>query len=600
MKHRLTQFTAVLVASLTLGACGGGGGDSSTPSTPTAAPSVNILSGTAATGSPINNGQVTITDSAGKALVTPVDSNGNYSVDVTALKAPLIVNATGTSPSGTPISLYSAAATISSATNANVTPLTNAVLTVATGTSPDNLLQSADFSKITTSTLSNANQAVTGSVSNLIASTSTSTSVDLIRTSFTANKTGHDLLLESLDVKTVPAVSGSSTPSVSVTSKVSNGTAIITTPVGGIAAGNPTIAGSISAPAAGFSSIQFSGIDTLFSSTNKIIQSTASSSTKATNLQALIDTSFLDNGQSGATWTQNLASASSSTTLSNGSVVSCDLSSRIICQVRALQTAGSQMSNFVSSLIWDGSAWKYYGNQRITSIGVVPTVFNQVTFTDTTIARSAYAGYEVYISTEGGGANVVAANVYMNVSGTWQLISAITGPSGTKGTNSFLYSEVQLADSLIDSLTTYALTNGIYVKVDLLNSSNAIVSTNYINGLGLPLKSNSASNINFPKITDAGINQFRQYQGGSTLQLSLSPSTGTFSPKEIFWIQTAVSGQSIASTDLALTSSVVNIQFASTVSIASNKNRGIDFYGYDFQGRRLHTKNTGCNAPSCI
>ena len=91
---KLTRLTSALAAagmtSALLMACGGGGSD-----TPAPAASVK-LEGVAALGRAFAGAAVSVTDGTNTVnAAKPVGADGKYSVDVSSLKAPLIVTATG-------------------------------------------------------------------------------------------------------------------------------------------------------------------------------------------------------------------------------------------------------------------------------------------------------------------------------------------------------------------------------------------------------------------------------------------------------------------------------------------------------------------------
>jgi len=133
---------AVLV---TLAACGGGGGTSTTtppinetPKSP-AEPAKVQVTGVAATGAPVQNGNVTIQCASGASLSTTTDANGAFSATVDNQTFPCLVTVSGGNlPEG--LSLYSLAL---SASNVNVTPLTGLVLASALNAAPSTLAASS-------------------------------------------------------------------------------------------------------------------------------------------------------------------------------------------------------------------------------------------------------------------------------------------------------------------------------------------------------------------------------------------------------------------------------------------------------------------------
>lgn len=115
------KATILLMFSLALISCGGGGSSSSSTSS-----SSTSLSGTAATGAPLAGATITVFDANGATVgTTTTDSNGAYTlpVDTAKYKAPFTVQAQGTVGEGS-TTIYSLAST---AGTANVNQVTNAI-----------------------------------------------------------------------------------------------------------------------------------------------------------------------------------------------------------------------------------------------------------------------------------------------------------------------------------------------------------------------------------------------------------------------------------------------------------------------------------------
>ena len=129
----LTRLTSALAAagvtSTLLVACGGGGDDTVAPPPPPIAASVK-LEGVAAMGRAFEGAMVSVTDSAGKSasMATPVGADGKYVIDVTGLKAPLVITATG-AVGDSSVTLRSVVATLPATglVKINISPLTHAL-----------------------------------------------------------------------------------------------------------------------------------------------------------------------------------------------------------------------------------------------------------------------------------------------------------------------------------------------------------------------------------------------------------------------------------------------------------------------------------------
>ena len=121
-------ITLLMTASpLLLSACGGSG------SIPVAsAPAAgNVVQGVAASGAPLN-GTLSVSDCSfpNRSTSASINQDGTFSVSIDGMSLPLLIRATGTTSSGTPITLYSFTNTAGSV---NVNPLTNLLVAAATG-----------------------------------------------------------------------------------------------------------------------------------------------------------------------------------------------------------------------------------------------------------------------------------------------------------------------------------------------------------------------------------------------------------------------------------------------------------------------------------
>lgn len=593
---RASRFLASIFIILLLSACGGGGGGN-------AGSASTILKGTAATGAPITNGSVSIQDSLGKTLTTTTDENGAYSIDVSSLTPPLVIKLEGNNSDASKFSLYSAVEKINAGaqTTANVTPLTNATLLIATGQTGSDFYANPAFSKITTQSLSQSNEALRSELSTVIAATNTSTQVDFIKSDFSANKSNVDLMMEYINVKNKPPQVAGDSASVAIMGKVTKGGKFIKPPAGGIANGTIATQGTFSNQNLP-SDINFSKIDDLVLQINTIFNSGASASSRASSLINLSDPNFLNNGmQRDAFWQQNMDRDTKGSKLSNVSIVGCNFSTPFACDTSGLlSTSSGSIQQSKLTLTWTGSDWKFYGNHKSTDSRVITTLFRETYFTDIDITRHAYSGFEVVVNTEGAiGSNIDSAKLYLLKNGSWQLIDSITDHFGSAG-SSFIYKEVQLTDLQIDDFYNAAISTGISSKLEMYDAASSLIATDYVYGIDLPLKSAEVANVQLPEITDLGIQQFRNYNGGRSLQLSLDPKSGFFSPTQFYWNQFSSAGQEISSSDIALKSKVINITMKNTVNMPNDRNRGIDFYGYDSEGRPFHTRNVGCNAVNCV
>ena len=195
LKNSKFLLSATLIALLT--ACGGGGGggdDSATPAATT--PTTTTLTGTAATGAALVSAKITVKDSKGASKTATADANGNFSVDVTGMTAPLIIQAVSQDGNKT---FYAISQTIPESNVVNVTSITDS-LARASGSAPSTLfadpvatLASVDFAKLKTAQ-DNLKTALDGYLKELGVASST----DLTTTAFSADNSKVDALLDCL------------------------------------------------------------------------------------------------------------------------------------------------------------------------------------------------------------------------------------------------------------------------------------------------------------------------------------------------------------------------------------------------------------------
>lgn len=198
-RHAVIATASVL--ALTLQACGS---DDSTPAAATPAPT--MIEGTVAIGAAVPGAVITVRDAdAATADVSGVaDANGKYSLDVSSLKAPLVVSAAGTL-NGEPVSIVAVVPTLTgNADNtANVTSLTNAVAAlIAPGGDLNALTAAAQIAGIQPATVADASALVVNTLrSNPEFATLLGAGFDPLSTPFTANGSGVDAVLDQVAVE---------------------------------------------------------------------------------------------------------------------------------------------------------------------------------------------------------------------------------------------------------------------------------------------------------------------------------------------------------------------------------------------------------------
>ena len=119
LRHQLTRTLLLVAAGTVLAACGGGG------SPGTVAPTGPTVSGVAATGLAINNGQVTLKCVTGTTPAVSTLADGSYSVDVSNVTLPCVARVEFTDQSSQRAKLHSLVKVVG---NVNITPVTDMLM----------------------------------------------------------------------------------------------------------------------------------------------------------------------------------------------------------------------------------------------------------------------------------------------------------------------------------------------------------------------------------------------------------------------------------------------------------------------------------------
>ena len=281
MRRILWVATILSTLAALLSACGGGG--TTTPTT---------VSGVAAAGAPII-GSVTIKDSTTPTALTKkvtIAADGKYTVDVSDLKAPYMVRADGY-VSGNEYHLYhlySAATSADVGGTINITPLTDLIVANIANTVAADYFNSGKFSTLTAAQLTTQSDALRAKLLPVLQAVGVSSSIDLLRASFNTDHTGLDAALDVLRVET-NATTGVATATITniinntqITSNISTGT-------------YSTNSLSGTGVAAGVTDIQ--AISDGFKRFSALFATSLPSETNATLLGLFDTTSFLDEGQ---------------------------------------------------------------------------------------------------------------------------------------------------------------------------------------------------------------------------------------------------------------------------------------------------------------
>lgn len=175
---------------------------SSIASSSAASSTPETISGKAAAGAPIV-GIVWVKDSNGEVRNSVIELDGSYSLDVTDMTAPFLLNARGT-VAGRTVNYSSVAQTTDLGGNINITPFTDLILANVIGQITQNYFENPTFSDLSDLEIEAAREQVTARLQPVLSALGLEAGLDLLRESFNTNHTGLDAALDILRIETDP------------------------------------------------------------------------------------------------------------------------------------------------------------------------------------------------------------------------------------------------------------------------------------------------------------------------------------------------------------------------------------------------------------
>jgi hypothetical protein len=547
-------------------------------------------------------------DGKGASKSTTTGSDGSYSIDATGLTAPFIFEASGMI-GGSQVVLHSVAESITSSGKvvANITPLTDAVVANVAGEDSSAFFISPDASKVTAASISAAQAAIKAALSSVLKAAGLPSDVDLLKTTFSADKTGMDAVLDVVKV--------------SVT--ISNGTAVIQLQN----KLNPDETVTLTGSASPTGSITLTSIpdltklDAFVASFNAAV---ASASAIKTTLPSVFDDNYLEDGDSKADALTRLQA----TDLLVGVKASLPLIDRCnaagdVCSVRmSLLYPNGSLDAFPQSLKRqaDGS-WRLYGNQRSHSFAI-ESVAEKFVRPDGGQAASAVTGFQFYVDPSIGGAQSAILFVQDPAGGAdIELLRVKLKPSvcGQQASWLSLDAPGQASDcsnfaNVTDSVITTLYQAGkpapkFRVKVYADQTYTKLAGTGTEgNGIYSNVQAPAAPPLNaaiasapFPSLTSAGLANLAAFGPNGALTLSwtvpaqisvLSVSANVFSDQNLM---------RYVSSDSTIGLSEVKLTGGDTPGTAGAANyRSATLQARDADGRNYWTKYYSCGGGTCF
>lgn len=415
MPLSLTRLSLAFASAalLTIAGCGGGGGSNTSGGSPT----IN-LGGVAATGAPMANVSIKLTDALGASKTATTDAAGNYTMDVSGMTAPFVIVASGMAGDGTEtlVSVVASQPSAGQTVVANVTPLTNALAATLDSTGdPLHLAANVatEAANITPGALATATTNLQTALAPLLNQVGASTTTDFISGVLTANGTGVDKLLDSVQIAVAPG--GTANGGITVAIKDGNGT--VTTSALSLAstpAALPTL--TVVADYSVVSAAQ-AGLTACFAVTPGSNRPTASQCT------SLVTADYLNDGK---TATQELApltaAAFDSATAERPEIIRFIDATHAVVKLVLDLTNGQHyaLTTVAENSALTGNTWKLRGNQRnyFTFVNGVAERRNELNAA-ASLPSGYTSGLNLYFDATAGNAATLFgnANSYVKVTG---------------------------------------------------------------------------------------------------------------------------------------------------------------------------------------
>lgn len=366
-------FSFWLVFALLLQSCGGGGSSSTPAVTP-----VN-LSGTAAKGAAVAGATITVKDAAGVSKTATTGADGKYTIDVAGMTAPFLIKVN--LPGGT--ALYSVG---TQAGTVNIHPFTD--LIIRTWYQVQGKTMDAAFGDPAGNPAPTATEVrvIAGVVKEIVQKWLVDngidpTNFDLITTSFDANHSGFDHVLDLSTVAsgTVTITDGTTSQTTTLTPHTdTNGVSVSTTTTG--PGGTSSSESSTIVPANAAQKAALSGVNTTLGQLAATVNSKGTNLADA-DLAGYFDTGYKNDGNRADVDTAFLADELRGKTINAFTIqklLSYDDANKIVQVAAIASTPEAKLTPVASANLAEGGfvggtfykqqvdgSWKIYGNQRI-------------------------------------------------------------------------------------------------------------------------------------------------------------------------------------------------------------------------------------------
>lgn len=570
-----------MAMAMALAGCGGGsGGGGATTAT---GPTGSVLTGTAAAGAPII-GLVTIKDSSSppKTKSVSIEADGKYTIDVAGMTAPFMMRADGT-VGGRTYSLYSAATSADVNGTVNVTPLTDLIVANIAGQIAETFFASGNFSTLTPAALTAESTALRTRLQPILSALGVAASIDLLRSSFSADHSGLDAALDVLRVEVDPATQTAVIRNVIDNVQIVDDLASRTDTT--VLSASTNVAGAVT---------EFQKIAAVFDTFSQLFATSVPASDNAT-LLSLFTTDFLSDGQDRAAFLSEITSSPQSVGLRfSGVVLEGPLSPEgapTEGTVSFTVTERAHSFPMSSKVVKVGESWVIAGNRRIARTFGMSFARLQSGVADTGLVFEIQdeGGRGIDYAVVTGPGLPTGGALYVNYTSN-SSFGVASGPyigSSTPRLFSNGHNQYPLSDSVIATLTdseTYT--------IKLYDDNNTLPLATYTEKLvKRPYLRSELSPSSFAAITAPSASQLTTFAlDGGSIGVSWSLPAGAKS-LEVHYFRGGSLGQDSTSIDLSPTATSATVMMSpwdvgARGTLMAN---GLNIYILDTFGRELTT-----------
>ena len=425
------------------------------------------VSGVASAGAPISGAYINVLSANGKyyspSATTGADGTFQFTLNTSTYPTPLLVQISKTA--GQSIGTYYSYVSGSDLSGLVITPLSNAVLGLATNSNLDQIFSSAEIpASLSNTSINAALQQVAKATSNQLVSLNVSDSALLLKnTSYKANGTGQDAILDAVSVGTA---------------NTNNGSVLVSSKLTGVSVQLDNGATSASISSIPFSSNSANLLVSLIGKINDVNLCFKNAINTNSSSASCMDVNFYDAGSNASTFISNIRSyIGTITSIGNASISWC-----------TLDTPGLTLDSPASNL--SGQTGICHSTFEVTTPAIKFKASNQYKFklTSASSGISASNQYKSALAIASPGISVLDVKMYGNQlrdsleikPRIWVKSRVDSFPNNNTGITSGYAFNIGTALQQTSGNPLVTATSNLSAKVEILDSSGSNISTFYM------------------------------------------------------------------------------------------------------------------------